>query len=306
MTIVHADTEMKHDCRLNSVLDRYTKINLTLNKRKCVFKVKEVTYIGHKLTQEGIKPDAPTDKRAVERLLGTVNYLGKFILNLASVTEPIRVLLRKDIEFHWSHEQDKAFQEIKSVLTENGGPVLKFFGVQKPVTFSCDASPTGLGGVLLQDNCPVAYASRSLTEAESGYAQIEKELLLGSSVQPGANQPIRVWKDSARRIRSQTHRNHSEEALSDSTTQTTKILLRMQKYDYTLEYKPGRELVLPDMLSRAPLPDATDINNMEEEIALHVHLIQSSLTVSKLKLEEIREETAKDESLKDLIEIIKR
>ena len=59
--------------------------------------------------------------------IGTVNYLGKFIPNLASVTEPIRVLLRKDIEFQWSHEQDKAFQEIKSVLTENGGPVLKFF-----------------------------------------------------------------------------------------------------------------------------------------------------------------------------------
>ena len=79
----------------------------------------------------------------------------------------------------------------------------------------------------------------------------------------------------------------------------------MQRCDYTPEYKPGRELVLPDMLPRAPLPETTD-NKMEEEIALHVHLIQSSLTVSKLKLEEIREETAKDESLKDLIEIIKR
>ena len=58
---------------------------------------------------------APTDKKGVERLLGTVNYLGKFIPNMASVTEPIRVLLRKDIEFQWSHEQDKAFQEINSV-----------------------------------------------------------------------------------------------------------------------------------------------------------------------------------------------
>ena len=58
---------------------------------------------------------APTDKRGVERLLGTVNYLGKFIPNLASVTEPIGVLLRKDIEFQWSHQQVKAFQEIKSV-----------------------------------------------------------------------------------------------------------------------------------------------------------------------------------------------
>ena len=79
----------------------------------------------------------------------------------------------------------------------------------------------------------------------------------------------------------------------------------MQRCDYTPEYKPGRELVLPDMLPRAPLPETTD-NKMEEEIALHVHLIQSILQVSKPRLEEIREETAKDESLKDLSEIIKR
>ena len=55
--IVHAETEVKHDHRLQAVLERCEKINLTLNKEKCVFKVKEVTYIGHKLTQEGIKPD---------------------------------------------------------------------------------------------------------------------------------------------------------------------------------------------------------------------------------------------------------
>ena len=132
---------MRHVCNLNSVLDRCKKINLTLHKRKRVFKVKEVTYIGQKLTQEGIKTDdekvraikdmpAPNDKKRVERLLGRVNYLGKIIPNLASVTEPIRVLMRKDIEFQWSHEQDKAFQAIKSVLTENGGPVLRFFDAQ--------------------------------------------------------------------------------------------------------------------------------------------------------------------------------
>ena len=79
--IVHVDTGIKHDNRLHAVLDRCEKTNLTLNKEKCVFKVKEVTYIGHKLTQEGIKPGderirvirdmpAPTDKKAVERLLG--------------------------------------------------------------------------------------------------------------------------------------------------------------------------------------------------------------------------------------------
>ena len=169
--IVHAETEVKHDQRLHSVLERCEKINLTLNKEKCVFKCKEVTYIGHKLTKGGIKPDdnkvrainempAPSDKKGVERLLGTVNYLGKFIPNLATVTEPIRILLRKDTEFEWSYEQDQAFQEIKAILTKDGGPVLRFFDVQKPVRISCDASPTGLGAVLLQGGFPVAYASR--------------------------------------------------------------------------------------------------------------------------------------------------
>lgn len=164
--------------------------NLTLNKEKCIFKVKEITYIGHKLTQEGIKPDdekvraindmpAPTNKNGVERLLGTVNYLGKFIPNLAAVTEPIRGLLRKDIEFQWSHEQDKALQEIKSILTKDGGPVLTFFNEKTTttITISCDASPIGLRWVLLQDRRPVAYALRSLSDSESRYAQIAKELL---------------------------------------------------------------------------------------------------------------------------------
>ena len=83
-TIVHAETEVKHDHRLHAVLEQCEKINLTLNKEKYVFKVKEVNFIGHKLTQEGIKPDdekvhaindmpAPTDKKGVERLLEKVN-----------------------------------------------------------------------------------------------------------------------------------------------------------------------------------------------------------------------------------------
>ena len=120
---------------------------------------------------------AKCDKKGLERRLGTVNSLGKFIPNLATVTEPTRIILRKDTEFEWSYEQDQAFREIKANLTKEGGPVVRFFDVRKPVTISGDASPTGLGVVLLQDGYPVAYASRYLTEGESRYAQIEKELL---------------------------------------------------------------------------------------------------------------------------------
>ena len=82
--------------------------------------------------------------------------------------------------------------------------------------------------------------------------------------------------------------------LATAPPRLQRFLLRMQKCHYTLEYKPGRELVLPEMLSRASLPKTTHYK-MEDESALQVHLIQTSLPVSKPKLEERREETAKDE-----------
>ena len=96
---------------------------------------------------------------------------------MATIIQPIRTLLKNDTDFQWLFEQDKAFQEIKNILTKEGGPVLKYFDVTKPITISCDASPTGLGAVLPQKENPVAYTSRSLTDSESRYAQIEKELL---------------------------------------------------------------------------------------------------------------------------------
>ena len=76
--------------------------------------------------------------------------------------------------FHWDHEQESSFKEIKRVLSETH--VLTFFDVKKPVIVSVDASKSGLGAVVLQSDKPIAYASRALTDAETRYAQIEKEL----------------------------------------------------------------------------------------------------------------------------------
>ncbi|KAK2552099.1 Transposon Ty3-I Gag-Pol polyprotein [Acropora cervicornis] len=288
--IVHAETEVKHDQRLHSVLERCEKINLTLNKEKCIFKCEEVTHIGHKLTKDGIKPDdnkvrainempAPSDKKGVERLLGTVNYLGKFIPNLATVTEPIRILLRKDTEFEWSYEQDQAFQEIKAILTKDGGPVVR-------------------GSV-----APVAYASRSLTEAESRYAQIEKGLLAVQFSLERFNQ-YTYGKKVAIESDHKPLEAIVKKPLAAAPPRLQRILLRMQKYDYALEYKPGKELVLPDMLSRAPVSPTVD-DNMEEEIALHVHLVRRTLPVTESKWEEIRRATTEAQSMRTLSETIK-
>lgn len=79
------------------------------------------------------------------RLLGTVNYLAKFVPAMSQITEPIRMLLIQDVEFEWNSEQEIAFK-VKDILTSD--PVLKYFDVSKPATISCDASKSGLGAVL--------------------------------------------------------------------------------------------------------------------------------------------------------------
>ena len=149
----------------------------------------------------------------------------------------------------------------------------------------------------------MTYASRSLTEAESRYAQIEKELLAVQSNLQRFNQHT-----YGKKVTIESDHKPLEaivkKPLATALTRLQRILLRMQKYNYALEYKPGRELVLPDMFSRAPLPE-TAHDNIEEEIALHVHLVASSLPVSKSKLEELGEETANDRSLREHKETIK-
>ncbi|XP_015748130.1 PREDICTED: uncharacterized protein LOC107327924 [Acropora digitifera] len=277
--IVHAETEVKHDQRLHSVLERCEKINLTLNKEKCVFKCNEVTYIGHKLTKDGIKP--ATTKSV-------------------PLTRCQRPLTNGSCE---TSRNNQAFQEIKAILTKDGGPVLRLFDVRKPVRISYDASPTGLGAVLLQGGFQVAYASRSLTKAESRYAQIEKELLAVQFSLERFNQ-YTYGKKVAIESDHKPLEAIVKKPLAAAPPRLQRILLRMQKYDYALQYKPRKELVLPDMLSRAPVSPTVD-DNMEEEIALHDHLVRRTLPVTESKLEEIRREAAEDQSMRALSETIK-
>ena len=83
--------------------------------------------------------------------------------------------MKNETQFIWTYEQKAAFERIKEILTKD--PVLTYFDVTKPVTVSCDASKSGLGAMLLQDEKPIAFASRSMTETETRYTNIEKELL---------------------------------------------------------------------------------------------------------------------------------
>uniref|UniRef100_A0A8C9XI52 Reverse transcriptase/retrotransposon-derived protein RNase H-like domain-containing protein n=1 Tax=Sander lucioperca TaxID=283035 RepID=A0A8C9XI52_SANLU len=135
---------------------------------------------------DGLKPDPakveavrcmapPTDKEGVRRFLGFVTYLSKFIPNLSEEDAPLRQLIKSNVEFSWQPAQEKAFGRLKDLCSHP--PVLKYYDPAEPVVIFCDASSSGLGAVLLQDDRPVAFSSRSLTDAETRYAQIEKEML---------------------------------------------------------------------------------------------------------------------------------
>lgn len=113
--VVHAPTKALHDQRLRKVLDRLREFNVILNREKCKFGVNEIQFNGHILSDAGIKPihnkieavqkfRAPADVEETRSFLGLVNYVGKFISNLATVSEPLRRLTKKESVFIWGPE----------------------------------------------------------------------------------------------------------------------------------------------------------------------------------------------------------
>lgn len=122
---------------------------------------------------------ASTDVSSLRRFLGMTNHLGKFIPNLSELSQPLRELLSMKQSWVWGPAQEASFLKIKQELS--GPTVLTLYDADSPAKVSADASSYGLGAVLLQKSegiwKPVSYASRSMTETERRYAQIEKEAL---------------------------------------------------------------------------------------------------------------------------------
>ena len=159
---------------------------MKLNKDKCVFKTAELDFLGHVLTNKGLKPDKkkvatilqmpnPTDVEAVRRHQGMITYLAMFLPPLFSVMEPIRRLTSQDCEWRWAQEQDTSMSELTKLVTSV--PLLAYYNPSKELVIQCDASSTGLGSTVIQEGRPLAYASRALYTIEVGCAKIEKECL---------------------------------------------------------------------------------------------------------------------------------
>ena len=136
---------------------------------------------GPKKVQGITEMTAPTDKQQLQSFLGMVNYMGTFIPNLSHHTEPLRAMLKKDNVFHWDDQQTQSFQQVKTLIAKANTTPLKYYDRNLPITVQADASLRGLGACLIQQHKgkdqPIAFASKSLTDAETQYANIERELL---------------------------------------------------------------------------------------------------------------------------------
>ena len=185
--LVFGKDKEEHDERLTQALKKITAAGVTLNPKKCEFGKEQLKFLGHLIDREGIRADpdkitaitemkAPTHVSELRRFMGMANQLGKFSPNLADLTQPLRQLLSKKSSWLWGPDQAQAFAKVKEELSKP--TILHLYNPQAPTKVSADESSYSLGAVLMQQSDstwkPVAYASRSLTETEKRYAQIER------------------------------------------------------------------------------------------------------------------------------------
>lgn len=173
--------------------------------------------------------------------------------------------------------------------------------MNKPVKLSVDASQNGLGAVLLQDDLSVAYASRALTDTERKYAQIEKEAL---AICFGCHKFHQYIFGKSVTIESDHKPLESIfcKPINTCPARIQRMKLNVQKYDIKITYKPGKELLLADALSRAYLKESSP--NLEEELEDQICLLETSLPLSINMKKEFIEETGKDDELQLLIKFI--
>lgn len=297
-----------HDKKLLKLLEKCREKGIKLNRKKVELRKTEISFLGHKVTGEGLKADpqkveairmmkAPTNVVEVQRLSGMVNYLGKFLPHLSEVMEPIRRLTCKGVEWEWSLEQEEAFKKVKDLIMS--APVLQYFDPNLDLVIQCDASQKGLGAALLQNGKPIAYASRALTDVETRYAQIEKEALaivfaLSKFHQYAFGRKVLVQSDH-KPLESITLK-----PLCQAPKRLQGMLMNILQYDVTVTHVKGSAMYLADTLSRAFLPtvDGAQVSEFE-----HINAIKH-LPIREERLIKIRMETENDEVLRHLKSVI--
>ena len=260
-----------------------------------------------------MKISLTTDKAGVQRFLGMCQYLSKFCHNLSETVLPLRDLTKEDSVFLWSNNHENAFNSAKDLIAST--TALRYYDATLPVTLQVDASEDAIGGVLLQNDQPVCFTSHTLNSTEKNYAQIEKECLAIVSCMAKWHQYLYGKHDIT------VHTDHYpletifKKPLSKAPRRLQRMMLKLQKYQFTVRYKKGKELYVADTLSRAAArPSRATVTDLDHTFAgkqecevFRLELEEMDLTPNRVTadtLKRIRQETAKDPVLTALERVV--
>ena len=224
-----------------------------------------------------MKLSPPSSVPELRRILGMINYVGKFLPDLSSVLQPLNDLLKASRAWVWDQAEKRVFEKVKQMMSTT--PVLAFNDPNRRTIVNEDASSYGLGGVLLQEDenkslRPVAFCSRSLTSLERNYAQIEEECLAAV----WACQKFYRYLSGLQSFRLRTDHKPlvpliNQQSLDKVPFRCQRLLMRLRRFSAIAEYIPGKDLILADALSRSPLESEVN-NGHDEEVQVFVDMIE--------------------------------
>ena len=300
------NAQAMHDRALAETLDALHTNGLTLNLDKCKVNMTSIEYYGMIFSKTGVSPDPkkvqalkelppPTNVATLRSFLGMMNYLSRFIKDFSIVSEPLRRLTKKDADWVWAFEQDAAFSSLKNLLVEDA--CAAYFDVKKATSLIVDASPTGLGSILIQDDRAIAFASRSLSDVESRYSQIEREALGVVWACEHFNQYLQgdplftiitdhepllcIWKKSRPPLRIE------------------RWGIRLQPYNYVMKYMPGSKNPT-DYMSRNPT-NISGTHRHQKMAEQYVNFIAPSSIPRAMKIEDVKQATENDDMMQRVI-----
>ncbi|WVZ76299.1 hypothetical protein U9M48_024286, partial [Paspalum notatum var. saurae] len=254
--LIYSKSEKEHKEHLRIVLTRLREHKLYAKFSKCAFWLKEVSFLGHILSEKGVavdpskvedvfnwkQPEAVTEIRS---FLGLAGYYHRFIKDFSKTAKPMTSLTKKNVKYVWNSNSEEAFQTLKRLLTS--APVLAQPDVTKSFDVYCDASGNGLGCVLMQEGRVIAYASRQLRKHEANYPTHDLELA-------AVMHALKIWRHYP--LGNTYHIYTDHKSLKYIFTQP-ELNLRQRRWlelikDYELEihYHPGKANVVANALSR--------------------------------------------------------
>ncbi|CAB0017933.1 unnamed protein product, partial [Nesidiocoris tenuis] len=308
------------ECKQNLeiLLNKFRKNNLHLNPDKCHLFKEKISYLGHVISAHGIhkapdkieaviKARPPRNVDELRQFLGLVTYYSKFFPDRATMLSPLNELLRKNHPFTWTSKCQIAFEAAKREVASDR--VLVPFSTELPLILATDASPHGLAGVLSHlmpngDERPIIFISRSLTEAESRYSQLDREAtaiywackrlyhyLYGRKfVLQVDNKPITSILNPSKALPTVT------------ATRLLRYAQFMAGFNYVIQHKKGVDNKNADYLSRNPLPLTAGDKQSTDASYDFQELLINSISTSAITSKEIAAETSKDKELSALLE----